>query len=75
LLEDEVSAVRVQLGDAAFEKARAEGCAMTLDEAMDYALENPDSAVIASREAAKQSPSNSEIASGKNRPRNDTMAQ
>jgi non-specific serine/threonine protein kinase len=41
--EDEVSAVRAQLGDAAFEKAQAEGCAMSLEQAIEYALENVES--------------------------------
>ena len=40
LLEDEVNAGRVYLGDAAFETAWAEGCAMSLEQAAEYALEN-----------------------------------
>ena len=54
LFEDQVSAVRAQLGDAAFDKAQAEGCALSLEQAIDYALENLNSTVIASK--AKQSP-------------------
>ena len=51
---------RAQLDGATFNAAWAKGQKMTLDKAIDYALENPNSTVIASREAAKQSPSNSE---------------
>ena len=38
--EDDVRAVRAQLDEAAFDKARAEGRAMSLEQAMEYALEN-----------------------------------
>ncbi|MCI0475311.1 MAG: NB-ARC domain-containing protein, partial [Anaerolineales bacterium] len=38
--EDEVNALRAQLGDAAFETARAVGRAMTMEQAIEYALEN-----------------------------------
>jgi tetratricopeptide (TPR) repeat protein len=41
--EDQVSAGRAQLGDAAFEKARAEGRAMSLEQAIEYALANMES--------------------------------
>jgi len=37
--DDEASALRAHLGDAAFETARAEGRAMTLEQAMEYTLE------------------------------------
>jgi tetratricopeptide (TPR) repeat protein len=37
--EDEVSARRAQLGDAAFDRARDAGRAMTLEQAMEYAME------------------------------------
>jgi len=54
--EEQVSAVRAQLGDAAFETARAVGRAMSFEQAIDYALENLNSTVIARPEGAKQSP-------------------
>ena len=38
--EDDVRAVHAQLGEAAFDQARAEGCAMSLEQAIEYALEN-----------------------------------
>ncbi|MBI5302036.1 MAG: tetratricopeptide repeat protein [Chloroflexi bacterium] len=38
--EEDVSAVRAQLGEAAFETARAAGRAMSLEQAIEYALEN-----------------------------------
>jgi tetratricopeptide (TPR) repeat protein len=58
MYEDEDRTIRAQSDEVASEKARAEGRAMSLEQAIEYALENPDSTVIASREAAKQSPSN-----------------
>jgi len=38
--EDDVRAVRAQLGEATFDQARAEGRAMTLEQAIEYALED-----------------------------------
>ena len=42
LYERTVSATRLQLGDAAFEEAQAEGYAMTFEQAVAYALEDHD---------------------------------
>jgi len=38
--EDEVRALRAQLGETAFDQARAEGRSMSLEQAIEYALEN-----------------------------------
>ncbi len=43
MFDGELDALRAQLGDAMFEKARAEGRAMSLEQAIDYALENLNS--------------------------------
>jgi hypothetical protein len=37
-----VAAVRAQLGESAFEEARAEGQAMTFEQAVAYALEDDE---------------------------------
>jgi hypothetical protein len=42
--EESIAAVRALLGDSAFDAAWAEGSAMSLDEAVDYALDEAPSA-------------------------------
>jgi hypothetical protein len=61
--ERTIAALAAQVDEEQMEKWWAEGRKMSFEQAIEYALENPDSAVIVSREGAKQSPSNSEIAS------------
>jgi tetratricopeptide (TPR) repeat protein len=69
--ERTIAALTAQVDEEQMEKWWAEGRAMTFEQAIEYALENPDPTVIASE--AKQSPTRDvEIASGKNHPRNDT---